>query len=76
MADPRDDRQDDRQPLTRDSDAFLKGGDVPAQGGTSGGTLAQVIGSEDEEKRAIEPDAGTTRVRKADEPALATGNRN
>ena len=36
--------------------------------------MAQAIGSEDDHKRADEPDAGTTRVRKADEHRIGTSN--
>lgn len=39
---------------------------APSQGGTSGGTLSEDVGSRDEEKRAFERPAGATRVRKAD----------
>lgn len=63
--------------LTRDSDIFLKGEDAagaPSQGGREGGALARAIASEDEMKRAEEPDASVTRVRKSDEPTPGTGN--
>ena len=63
-----------KKEATRDSDAFLKGEKTPAQGGQTGGDLARAIASEDEEKRAIEPDSGPTRVRKADEDKRGTGN--
>lgn len=72
MADPKDQPEP-----TRDSDAFLNDADeagAPAQGGSVGGTLARAIASEDEMKRAGEPDASTTRVRKADEDRPGTRN--
>ena len=56
------DQRPDQQPeLTRDTDAYLHDHDTPSHGGRAGGTMAQAIGSEDEHKRADEPDAGTTR---------------
>ena len=63
--------------LRRDSDAFLNDADgagAPSQGGREGGSLARAIASEDEMKRAEEPDASVTRVRKSDEPKPGTGN--
>ena len=61
---------------TRETDEVL--GDTetgtPEQGGRSGGSLSRAIGSEDEQKRAGERPAGTTRVRKADEEKPATSN--
>ncbi|WP_299360502.1 hypothetical protein [uncultured Paracoccus sp.] len=59
---------------TRDTDAFVSDLDTPGQGGREGGSLARAIGSEDEMKRANEPDASTTRVRKADEEKVGTSN--
>lgn len=59
---------------SRDTDAFLSDLDTPGQGGREGGSLARAIGSEDEMKRANEPDGGVTRVRKADEEKVGTSN--
>lgn len=72
MADPKE-----KPELTRDSDAYLRDVDAagaPSQSGREGGTIARAIASEDEMKRASEPDASTTRVRKADEEK--PGNKN
>lgn len=69
MADPKEDPE-----LTRDSDAFLDDAGTPSQGGRAGGSIARAIASEDEEKRAESPDAGVTRVRKADEEKAGTSN--
>ena len=44
------------------------------QPGRKGGNLARTIGSEDEQKRAGERPAGTTRARKADEEKPGTSN--
>ncbi|SDW45457.1 hypothetical protein [Paracoccus sanguinis] len=73
--DQKPNQKPDQQPeLTRDTDAYLHDHDTPSHGGRAGGTMAQAIGSEDEHKRADEPDAGTTRVRKADEHRIGTSN--
>lgn len=72
MADPKDQPE-----LTRDSDAYLNNADeagAPSQGGRVGGAIARAIASEDEMKRATEPDASTTRVRKADKEEPGTSN--
>ncbi|MDB6179363.1 hypothetical protein PAF17_17910 [Paracoccus sp. Z330] len=66
---------------TRDTDLIL-GKDpesagpqsTPAQGGSTGGSLARAIGSEDELKHAEGRQTGTTRVHKADEPKPGTSN--
>ena len=60
---------------SRDTDAYLEDAPAtPAQGGREGGSIARAIASEDEAKRAGGADAGTTRVRKADEEKPGTSN--
>jgi hypothetical protein len=51
----------------RESEEILGETGSVSQGGRSGGRLARDIGTQDEEKRAIERPAGATRVTKADE---------
>ena len=59
---------------SRDSDAFLGDAATPSQGGRAGGNTAREIATEDEQKRALEPGAGVTRVYKADEDTSGNGN--
>jgi hypothetical protein len=59
---------------SRDTDEILGAEGSVGQSGRDGGDIARTIGSEDEEKRAGERPAGTTRVRKADEEKPATSN--
>jgi len=52
---------------SRDSDRYHGEAGAPSGQGRTGGRLARDIGTRDEEKRATERPAGTTRVRKSDE---------
>jgi hypothetical protein len=52
----------------RDTDAFIGEEATPGAQGREGGRLAREVGTRSEERRALEPDAGPERVRKADEP--------
>lgn len=52
-------------------DAATRG---PSASGRSGGDIATDVGTRDEEKRALDPDSGTTNVEKHDktQPFIAT----
>ncbi len=51
----------------RDTDDILGAKGAISQSGREGGRLARDIGTQDEQKRAVERPAGVTRVKKADE---------
>lgn len=52
---------------TRDTDKLIDDTEPGPEQGRSGGNLARKIGTRDEEKRATERPAGTTRVEGKDE---------
>jgi hypothetical protein len=52
---------------SRDTEEIPTAEGEVSHGGRAGGRLPRDIGSRDEEKRATERPAGTTRVRKSDE---------
>ena len=59
---------------SRDTDKVLGEGGTTDNAGRSGGDMARKVGTKDEEKRAQERPAGTTRVTKSDTVQGSTGN--
>ena len=58
----------------RDTDEILGTEGEVEKSGRAGGNVARTIGTEDEQKRAGDRPAGTTRVKKADEDKPGTSN--
>jgi hypothetical protein len=57
-----------------DHDLIESATPAPSQGGRSGGDIATDVGTRDEEKQALHPEAGVTNVHKRDkvQPFIAT----
>ncbi|WP_294395330.1 hypothetical protein [uncultured Sphingomonas sp.] len=74
MTDQPQTHRTDEARRTDDHDLIEGAERAPSAQGTSGGTVAADIASRDEEKRALDPDAGITNVQKSDtvQPAIPT----